>query len=268
MKETIQFLVHHGYSVIFLWVLFEKMGVPIPVTPILLAAGALAGIGQLSFALVLIVGVMASLLGDLFWYQMGRLRGSKVLSLLCHLSLNPDSCVRRTKKIFTRYGTRSILVTRFIPGLSLVGAPLAGIFHMRPFHFLLFNGIGTFSWVVILVGLGYEFGDEIEHLFTHSKGLSTLIGWIVPIGLAAYFLWKYVQRKRFLHRLSIARIAPEEVKQRLDGGEDLLILDLRSALEFEVEPHTIPGAFHLSIEELEEQHYKIPRDREIVLFCT
>jgi rhodanese-related sulfurtransferase len=91
---------------------------------------------------------------------------------------------------------------------------------------------------------------------------------VVPVGLAAYMLWKYIQRKRFLHRLAIARITPEEVKQRLDAGEDLLILDLRDALEFEVEPHTIPGAFHLSIEDLEEQHHKIPRDREIVLFCT
>ena len=79
---------------------------------------------------------------------------------------------------------------------------------------------------------------------------------------------KYIQRKRFLHRLAIARITPEEVKQRLDAGEDLLILDLRNALEFEIEPRTIPGAFQLSIEELEEQHHKIPRDREIVLFCT
>jgi rhodanese-related sulfurtransferase len=88
------------------------------------------------------------------------------------------------------------------------------------------------------------------------------------VGLATYIVWKYIKRKRFLHRLAIARVTPEEVRQRLDAGEDLLILDLRDAVEFEVEPHTIPGAFHLSLEELEKQHHKFPRDREIVVFCT
>ena len=87
------------------------------------------------------------------------------------------------------------------------------------------------------------------------------------MGFTAYILWKYLQRKRFLDHLAITRITPEEVKKKLDAGEDVLILDLRDALEFQARPQTIPGAFPLSIEELESQHHTIPRDREIVLFC-
>jgi len=234
----------------------------------LLAAGALAGIGKLNFGLVFALAFLAALLSDQFWYQAGLRRGSKALSFVCRISLDPDSCVQRTKRIFARYGARSLLVAKFIPGLNTVGPPLAGILHMRLLRFLLFDGLGAFIWVGVFTLLGYQFGHEIEEHVANASGMGSWIGLVIPVGLAAYILWKYIQRKRFLHRLAIARITPEEVKQRLDAGEDLLILDLRDALEFEIEPRTIPGAFQLSIEELEEQHQKIPRDREIVLFCT
>jgi membrane protein DedA with SNARE-associated domain len=268
MREAVQFLINQGYIVLFLWVLFEQLGLPIPVAPILLAAGALAGIGKLNFFFVFILAFLAAFLSDQFWYQLGRRRGGRVLSFLCRISFDPDSCVHRTKRIFSRYGARSLLAAKFIPGLNTIGPPLAGTLHMRFLRFLLFDGLGIFIWVGVFTLLGYQFGQEIEEHVTNTSGAGTWIGLIVPVGLAVYILWKYFQRKRFLQQLAIARISPEEVKQRLDTGEDLLILDLRDAIEFEIEPRTIPGAFHLPIEELEEQHYKIPRDREIVLFCT
>ena len=139
---------------------------------------------------------------------------------------------------------------------------------MRLLRFLFFDGLGVFIWVGVFTLLGYQFGHEIEEHMTNTHGMGAWIGLVVPVLLAAYILWKYIQRQRFLHQLNVARITPEEVKQKLDAGEDILILDLRDSIEFEIEPRTIPGALHLSVEELEEQHYKIPRDREIALFCT
>jgi membrane protein DedA with SNARE-associated domain len=268
MNETIQFLIRHGYALLFFWILFEQLGLPIPAAPLLIAAGALAGIGQLNFALAFGVSVVASLLSDHFWYQIGRYRGSKVLSLLCRISLDPDSCVRKTKEIFARHGARSLLVAKFIPGMTAVAPPLAGIFHMRPLRFLLFDGLGAFFWVGIFISVGYLFSHQIEHLAADTSGMGPWIGLVVPGCLAAYIAWKYIQRQRFLHRLAIARITPEEVKQRLDAGEALLILDMRDALEFEIEPYTLPGAFQLPIEQLDEKHHEIPRDRDIILYCT
>ena len=268
MNETIQFLIRNGYTVLFFWIFFEQLGLPIPAAPLLLAAGVLAGIGQLNFALVFGVSVVASLLSDHFWYQIGRYRGSKVLSLLCRISLDPDSCVRKTKEIFARHGARSLLVAKFIPGMTAVAPPLAGIFHMRPLRFLLFDGLGAFFWVGIFISVGYLFSHQIEHLAADTSGMGPWIGLVVPGCLAAYIAWKYIQRQRFLHRLAIARITPEEVKQRLDAGEALLILDMRDALEFEIEPYTLPGAFQLPIEQLDEKHHEIPRDRDIILYCT
>jgi len=268
MNEVAQFLIQQGYIVLFLWVLFAQLGLPVPIVPILLAAGALAGIGKFNFGLVFCFAFLAALLSDQFWYQVGLRRGSKVLSTLCRISLDPDSCVRRTKNIFTRYGAPSLMFAKFIPGMATIAPPMAGIFRMRLTRFLLFDGLGAFIWVGVFVLLGYQFGKELEDFITTNGGVGPWLGLIVPMGLAAYIAWKYIQRKRFLHRLAIARITPEEVKQRLDAGEDLLILDLRSSLEFEAEPHTIPGAFHTSFEALDKYHRQVPRDREVILFCT
>jgi membrane protein DedA with SNARE-associated domain len=268
MNEVAQFLIEQGYLVLFLWVLLAQLGFPIPIVPMLLAGGALAGIGELNAPLVLSISFLAALLSDQFWYQVGLRRGSKVLPFLCRIALDPESCVRRAKGIFGRYGPRFLLVAKFIPGVATVASPLAGIFHLHPLRFLLLDGVGTFIWVGILIFVGYKFGNELKDLTIRTSGTGPGIGLLIPVGLAIYMTWKYVHRKRFLHRLAIARVTPEEVKQRLDAGEDLLMVDLRHAVEFEVEPRTIPGAIHLSIEELEKQHHQIPRDREIVLFCN
>lgn len=268
MNEAIQFLIHHSYSVLFIWVFVNTLGIPIPITPSLLVAGAMAGIGKLNFAVVLSISIVASLISDLFLYQMGRFGGSKVLSLLCRTSLDPDSCVGRTKRIFARYGARSFLVIKFIPGMNPFGSSLAGIFKMGLLRFLLFDGLGVFIWIGFFVGLGYQFSHQMEYFATLATRHLPWVGGIIPIIFVTYIFWKYIQRKHFLHQLAITRITPEEVKHRLDAGEDLLILDLRDRFEFDAKPYSIPGTFQLPIEQLEENHHKIPRDRDIVLFCT
>jgi membrane protein DedA with SNARE-associated domain len=268
MDETIRFLIRHGHMVVFVWILFEQLGLPIPAAPLLIAAGALAGVGQLNLAIIFVMALSASLLSDHFWYQIGSRCGSKVLSLLCRVSLDPDSCVRKTKEIFARHGARSLLVAKFIPGMTALAPPLAGIFHMRPLRFLLFDGLGAFLWVGGFIGVGYLFSHQIEHLAASTGGMGPWLGLVVPGCLAGYIVWKYIQRKRFLHHLAIARVTPEEVKQRLDEGEDLMILDMRDRFEYEAQPYTLPGALQLSIEQLDEKSHQIPRDRDIVLYCT
>ena len=268
MGETIQFLIRQGYVVLFFWVLFEQLGLPIPVVPILLAGGALAGMGKLDIFLVLILAFFAALISDQFWYQMGLHRGGKVLSLLCRISLDPDSCVRRTKTFFSRYGARSLLIAKFIPGMNTVAPPLAGITRMHLPRFLLFDCLGTLIWVGLFVLMGYQFGKELGDLITTRGGAGSLLGLVVPVGLATYITWKYIRRRRFFHQLAMARITPEEVKERLDAGDPFLILDMRDSFELEAEPYTIPGAFLMPMEQLDEDHDKIPRDREIVLYCT
>jgi membrane protein DedA with SNARE-associated domain/rhodanese-related sulfurtransferase len=268
MNQVIQFLIAHGYTVLFIWVLAEQVGLPVPAAPLLLAAGVLVGTGQLNFALALSAAVAASLLSDVLWYEIGRHRGRPVLHLLCRISLDPDSCVRRAKDIFGRFGARSLLVAKFIPGMNTASPPLAGIFHMSLLRFLLFDLLGASLWAVLFIGIGYLFSEKIEDIAAYSTRMGTyLIGLIVG-GSATYIVWKYLRRRRFLHELSIARITPEELKGELDAGKDLMILDVRHPLDFESEPYLIPGALYLPVEELSKAQPNIPHDREVVLYCV
>ena len=268
MNETFQFVMRHGYSVLFVWVFAEQIGLPIPAIPVLLAAGALAGSGQIHLGMALALGVLASSAADTIWYEIGRRRGAKVLNFLCRISLEPDSCVRRTEGVFARHGAKSLLVAKFVPGLNTAAPPLAGVFRMRFLRFLLFDAAGAALWAGGFIALGYVFSNQIERLAEHAAELG---GWLLVVavgGLGGYIGFKYWQRQRFIRSLRIARITPQELKQLMDSGETPMIVDLRHSMDFEAEPELIPGAVHLDQEDLEAAHDAIPRDRDIVLYCT
>ena len=268
MDDVFRFLVRHGYTLLFVWVAVEQIGFPLPAIPLFLAGGALAGAGRLNFGVIIGTAVLASLLSDMAWYEIGRRKGMKVLNLLCRMSLEPDSCVRRTEDVFTRHGVRSLLVAKFLPGLSTAAPPLAGIFRMRRSRFVFFDGVGAAIWAGAFAGLGWLFSDRLERLAVQAARLGTWVLVILLTSLAAYVLWKYIHRQRFLRRLRIARITPEELKQKLDAREDVMIVDLRHSMDFEAEPHVIPGAMRMSAENLEGRHHEIPRNRDVILYCT
>ena len=268
MHQAFDFLIRHGHSVLFFWVLTEQLGVPIPAMPLLLAAGALAGTGHLNFFACLLFAVLGALTSDSVWFQLGRHKGIKILQLLCRISLEPDSCVRRTEGIFSKQGARSLLIAKFLPGLGLVTPPLAGIFRMRFGRFLLFDGIGSTVWAGAFLSLGYVFAGQIERV---AARMASLGGWLLVLvigALAFYIIFKFVARQRFLRELRIARITVDELKVKLDAGEQITIVDLRHSLDFEAEPEVIPGALHMEAKELEEKTDRLPRGGEVVLYCT
>jgi membrane protein DedA with SNARE-associated domain/rhodanese-related sulfurtransferase len=268
MTETLQFVVRHGYMMVFAWVFVEQAGLPVPSAPMLLAAGALSGTHRMNLGLAIAFAVIGSVASDSMWYELGRRKGVRVLQLLCRISLEPDSCVRRTQISFTRNGPRVLLVAKFIPGLNAMAAPLSGIIKMGWRRFLWFDTIGALAWVGAFTITGYAFSGELERIAASAAYLGE---WLVVLLLAAfagYILWKFYHRQQFLRKLKIARITPEELKEKLDAGEDILVVDLRHSLDFDANPETIPGALHVDAAELEEAYEVIPRDREIVLFCA
>ena len=268
LQEAVEFLIKHGYTLLFSWVLLEQMGLPIPAIPLLLAAGALAGSGKMVLALAVSVALIAVILADLFWYSLGRFRGGRILKLLCRISLEPDSCVRRTENLFIRHGARSLLVAKFVPGLNTAAPSLAGIFRMSVRRFMLFDCLGAFFWVATFTGLGFIFSDQLEQIAAHSLRWG---GWLVVVlagSLAAYILWKYIQRRRFLRRLRIARIGPKELMDKMAAGDEISIVDLRKPIDVEAFPQMIPGALRIAMEEIEDRHGEIPRDRDVVLYCS
>jgi membrane protein DedA with SNARE-associated domain len=268
MHSTLEFVLRHGYALVFLVVFAEQAGLPIPSIPILLALGALAGAGKLSLPLGLSLAVVASLIADSIWYELGRFRGHSILSLLCRISLEPDSCVRRTENTFAQRGARSLLVAKFIPGLSTAAPPLAGLLRMRLWRFFCWDAAGALLWAGAYAGVGFIFSTELDRVAVQLQHLGSGLLVLLLGSLAAYVGYKYYQRRRFIHELRIARISPEELKQKLDAGEDVVVVDLRHSVEFAADDAELPGAIHLAPEEFEQRHLEIPRDRDVVLYCT
>lgn len=268
MDATLEFLLRHGYLIVFLWVFSEQIGLPIPSTPVLIAAGALVGTGRMSFVPVLLLGILACLLTDLIWFQLGRMRGVRVLGFLCKISLEPDSCVRRTEEAFARHGIRTLLVSKFVPGLNTAAPPLAGMFQMRLDHFLFWDLIGSVLWIGSSLGVGYLFSHQLELAAAYFSRFGALMVVIVAGSLVLYLMIKGLQRRRFIRDLRVARITPEELFFRSQTGEDLVIVDLRHDLERKSDPEIIPGAIHVEPQTFQERHQDIPRDREIILYCS
>jgi rhodanese-related sulfurtransferase len=161
-----------------------------------------------------------------------------------------------------------LLGAKFIPGLNAMAAPLSGIIRMPWRKFLLFDAIGAFAWVCAFTVTGYVFSGELERVAARASYLGQWLLVLLMAAFAGYILWKFYNRHKFLAKLKISRITPEELKERLDAGEDILVVDLRHSIDFDANPETIPGALHVDAAELEEAFDVIPRDREIVLFCA
>ena len=257
---------HHGYALLFLWMLAEQGALPVPSVPLLIVVGALIRAGSLNAAAAIACCLAGSLLADSVWFQLGRRRGKRVLRFICRVSLEPDSCVRKTETSFSRRGLRTLLVSKFVPGLNAVAAPLAGDSGVGIARFLAFDSAGIMFWSTAYMGTGYLFSDQVEDVLASSQRWGT--GFVMLlIGLfAAWILWKYVQRRRFLKQLDVDRITPEELRDRIAAGDDLCIVDLRS--RWEAHSSSIAGAIRLSAEDLATDSKQIPRDREVILFCS
>jgi membrane protein DedA with SNARE-associated domain len=268
MDGTVDVLVAYGYCVVFGAVLAEQIGLPMPAIPFLLAAGGLAGTGRLSALLVLALAGAASLAADTVWYSVGRRRGVRVLGWLCRISLEPDSCVSRTQRIFALHGARSLLVAKFIPGFSTIAPPLSGIVRMPIRRFLVFTSLGGVIWAGAFVAVGWLFSRQLGVVAAYAARFGGWTAALLAATIGGYVAWKYVARQRFLKSIRIARITPEELKARLDGGEGVTVIDVRDRIDFQAEPSMIPGALHLTTDELDARHHEIPRGHEIVLYCT
>ena len=220
----------------------------------------------MDFRLVLLCGLTACLLADNIWFQLGRRYSGRALQFICKVSIEPDSCVRRTETVFLRYGLRSLLVSKFIPGLNAVTAPLAGGAGADFGQFLLFDSLGALMWVSAYVFAGYVFSDQLEIAIGYAMRMGSSVFVIALCALAAWIFWKVIQRRNFISSINIARITPGELHAMLSAGLDVTIVDVRSSLAAHIE--AIPGALHIPAEDLPSRHDEIPLDREIVLFCT
>ena len=187
---------------------------------------------------------------------------------LCRISLEPDACVRKTENIFAKHGPASLLFAKFVPGLSNLMVPMIGIMRMPAHKFIAFDSIGSLLWVGAIMGIGYFFSKEIdlEKIALPELGQGAVIITVLVL-LALFIFGKYLHRQRLLRGLFADRIAPEELKRKMDAGEEIAVVDVRHPLEFEADPFMIPGAIYSPLEKI-KQFSAVPVNREMVTYCA
>ncbi len=268
MEALRQLLAQHGFTLVFFNVLAAQLGLPIPALPMLVVAGALLAEGTVNLLPLAIIVVVASLLGDTPWYFAGRRYGYRILRTVCRISIEPDSCVKQTENIFTRWGPASLLVAKYIPGFSTVAPPLAGTMHVPFGRFVAYSAGAAVLWAAAPIFAGFYFRREVEwvvgRIAAMGAGALTIMGLIV-LGYAAV---KASQRYLLIRFLRMIRISASELRAMIENGEQPLILDARSALAREAEPRRIPGAIIVDLDTVEQIIGAVPPDRDVVVYCS
>lgn len=268
MPVALDFFLKYGYWILFLWVMTEQLGVPIPSVPVMLTAGTLTATHKMNLPLVLIAILLGSLVSDSLWYIMGKRYGGAVVKLLCRLSMESSTCVRRTENYFTKRGPAALLLAKFIPGLGSVAAPIAGQTSMPFSSFVIFDTIGILIWALTFTLGGRFFGDFLKRhpeVFSWVAHFAVLLFALLLMG---FLFSRFLRQRAFLREIRTARVPPQELKEMLDRGQEVYIVDLRHPLDYLPDPRTLPGAVLLTPDKLVLQSDDIPRDRDVVLFCT
>ncbi len=263
-----QFLLEYGYLILFIVIFLDQAGLPLPSDPFILTAGALAGAGEMSAAIIVLVTVLACVPADLSWFYLGKTRGGKVLNLLCSISLEPDYCVRRTETSFDRLGVFSLIIAKFIPGLQTLAPPMAGFTQMSTSKFLALDITGATLWAGALTYIGFLFSDELAVIASRFAELGGIAAIIILSLFVVFIGYKLIQRQLFLRSLRMRMLLPQEVRDKLDAKESLYIIDLRHRLDFNALPYAIPGAVRVPMEKIQEHYHAIPRDQDIILYCS
>jgi len=267
MQEIATLIEHYGLVVVFLIMLLDQAGLPIPAFPAFMVAAALGAGGRFGPEGIVVAGVAGSLVADLGWFQASRRYGRKLLALLCRISLSPDSCVRQTENMYLRVGTPLLLFAKFIPGLGIVSVALAGITGVGAFVFVMLDAMGAALFVAAAVLLGVLFKTVIFALIARLAELGMLGAALAIAAFAAYVFARWWQRRMFIRQLRMDRISVDELTAMIDRGEAPVILDVRPDL-VRYEEGIIPGAVFAHPLDAQIALAEFPKDVEVVVYCS
>jgi membrane protein DedA with SNARE-associated domain/rhodanese-related sulfurtransferase len=264
----IRLIAQYGLALVFANVLAEQIGLPVPAIPTLIVAGALAMDGTFPAWALFGVAFIACVIADSIWYVAGRLYGRAVMRLFCRISLSPDSCVRQTEFRFERWGALTLVLAKFIPGLSTIAPPLAGAMRLDWRSFLFFNSIGVAIWAGAAIGAGMLFHAGIADLLLRLEQFGALAVAVVVVLLAGYVAFKWWERRRFYKMLRVARVSVDELRELMDKGKDPIVIDVRSPVVRDGDQRYVPGALTMDIAQVDQRLAQLPTDRDIIFYCT
>jgi membrane protein DedA with SNARE-associated domain/rhodanese-related sulfurtransferase len=268
VQQGTDLLIAHGYQILFGWAFVVQFGAPLPAVPMLLGAGALAGQGKLNLPIAVAVGIGATLLADLIWYNVGRLRGNRALGILTRIALDPDSAIRRAKERFAAHRLLFLVIAKFLPGVNPLAAGVAGTVRLDWVTFLVCDVIGALLWAGGWMTSGYLAADVLSALAAEAARVGRPVLVLAAIALGVWLAFKWARRRRFLRHFRAARMTPEELKRRLDAGEPLMVVDVRTVLDVEGAPYRIPGAVRFAPADLGKGRAPFRRENTVVFYCS
>lgn len=240
MELILDLIREYGFGIVFLNVFVEQLGAPIPAYPVLVVAGAIEGTSWQRLALLTAVAVAAALVADVLWYHAGKAYGHRVLGQICRISLSPDACIRQTESVYGRWGPKSLLVAKFVPGFASIASALAGVVGTPLRTFVLFDMLGAMVWVGSAAFLGSLFSSTVQDLL---EVLATLGKWGLLLVLAVFSVFvarKWWQRQRVVRSLRMPRISVQELERLWTQGRMPTVIDVREPALFDL--GHIPGA--------------------------
>jgi len=267
MSNLVTLIEHYGLALVFVNVLMLQAGLPVPAYPTLIVTGALAARSPYTLPGLVATAVAASVVADVGWYMVGRRFGGRVLKTLCRISLSPDTCVRQTETIFTRWGAPSLAVAKFIPGFASVATAMAGIVRLAPWRFVLFDAIGAALWSGVAIAIGYVFRDAVNDVLAVLTAMGRIGLVVIVAAFVIYLLWKWVQRQRFIRQLRMDRMTVAELRDLVTSGTPTTVIDVRSPLSQAVTGR-IPGAITVDATNLRPELLAIEPTSEVVVYCA
>jgi membrane protein DedA with SNARE-associated domain/rhodanese-related sulfurtransferase len=268
MHQLVALLVAHGVPILFAVTLAARIGAPLPASPLLVVAGGLVAAGQMSLAAALAASIAANLLGDAVWFVAGRRHGYRVMRQLCRISLSPDSCVRQSEALITRWGGSSLVAAKFVPGVSVIAAPMAGALGMSTRRFAAYDVLAAVVWTLAFMALGMVFSAQIQQVFDVMASTGKLATAVLVLVLAAIVALRYWRRRRFLRELAMPRIGVDELHALIEQGSAPIVIDVRSEAGVQIDPRRIPGAVLVPLRDMHAKGAELAADREIVLYCN
>lgn len=266
--QTLEHLAAYHGLFIALALLLAGVGAPLPMSPILLAAGALVHLGQINLAAAVLISPLCLTLGDVLWYFLGKRYGHGVLSTVCRISLERDVCIRKTQDTFMRYGLRVLLFSRFVPGLSTLAAPMAGAASRNFPRFLAYETAGTFFYTTAYMIVGFIFANQLERVLQILSSAGTHLSIAAGVALILYLAFKIFMRYWLIRQADFLALQAAEVEKKRSAQPHLMLVDLRGPNDLAADPYAIPGARMLRESDLMLEVDTINRDTPIVLFCA
>jgi membrane protein DedA with SNARE-associated domain len=270
MNNLLAAVSHHGYLLVFLMVFAEAAGLPVPGALALIAAGAAAAAHVLSAPVVLATAVVGMMLGDVMLFVLGRYTGWALLSFICGLSLNPETCILRSAESFYKRGRLTLLFAKFIPGINTMAPPLAGSMKMKLTQFLRLDLAGACLYILAYGGVGYLFRDVVAKITKGMQSASHVFAEVVIAAVVVYVVYRIVQYRRYRIAGVVPRIEVAELAQRLASKEqkDIILADVRSHGYYDAGAARIAGSIRLEPNRLADELALLPKDKDIYLYCT